>query len=87
MTLQIDITPERVLTVSGEQKSDPCTGWDERFQERQFGQFQRLFALADDADTVHVHCTINANLKLGVLTITVKKLNMVKGQRVEVAID
>jgi len=85
VTLQIDITPERVLTVSGEHKSDSCTGWDERFQERHFGQFERLFALADDADTLA--STINANLKLGVLTITVKKLNMVKGQRVEVAID
>lgn len=62
MTLQIDITPERVLTVSGEQKSDPCTGWDERFQERQFGQFERLFALADDADTSS--CTLYNQCKL-----------------------
>jgi HSP20 family protein len=81
--LQIDITPERVLTVSGERKTDLCTGWDERSQERHFGQFEGLFALADDADT----STINANLKLGVLTVTVKKKKMVKGQRVEVTID
>jgi len=78
--LQIDITPERVLTVSGERKTDLCTGWDERSQERHFGQFEGLFALADTS-------TINANLKLGVLTVTVKKKKMVKGQRVEVTID
>ncbi len=81
--MQIDITPEPVLTVSGERKTDLCTGWDERSQERHFGQFERLFALADDADT----STINANLKLGVLTVTVKKKKIVKGQRVEVTID
>ena len=83
MPLQIDITPERVLTVSGERKTDLCTGWDERSQERHFGQFERLFALAADADTK----TVNANLQLGVLTITVKKMSVVKGQRVEVTID
>lgn len=84
--LQIDITPERVLTISGEHKPyvhDLRKGWDVRFQKCRFGQFERLFALAGDADT----STINANLKLDVLTITVKKMNIAKGQRVELTID
>lgn len=48
--MQIHITAKRKLVISGERKSDLHAGWVEKVQERQFGDFQREFVIADDAD-------------------------------------
>ena len=47
-TLQIDVTEDRRLVISGNRSSDLHAGWEEKAKERCFGQFQRDFILADD---------------------------------------
>ena len=83
MPSQITVASDRVLTISGERKSDLCTGWEERVHERHFGHFIRKVTLADDADDG----TVSANLEFGVLTITVKKMPETDRKKAEWTID
>jgi len=59
-----------VVTVRGEKKSSrEETGETWYFSERQYGAFQRSFRVAPDADLA----AVSADLKDGVLTVTVPK--------------
>lgn len=60
----------RILTISGEKKHE--TVKDEKgvhISERQYGSFQRIFTLPDDADADQ----INAACARGVLTVTIPR--------------
>lgn len=81
--LQITVASDRVLTISGERKSDLCIGWDERVHERHFGHFDRKVTLADNADD----STVSASLELGVLKITIKKIPETERKKAEWTIN
>jgi HSP20 family protein len=74
---------ESVLTVCGERKSEHDRGnLDVRRMERVHGKFERSFRLPDSADTDNV----NADLKLGVLTIVVPKKEETKPRAIKVEV-
>lgn len=73
----IDLTVENgMVTVKGEKKSSREEKGDTwYFSERQYGAFSRTFRLPADAD----ENAVSADLKDGVLTVTVPKLAPEKG--------
>ncbi len=73
----IDLTVENgMVTVKGEKKSSREEKGDTwYFSERQYGSFSRTFRLPADAD----ENAVSADLKDGVLTVTVPKLAPEKG--------
>ena len=75
----VDITlTDDVLTVKGEKRSTrEEKGADYFIAERSYGAFQRAFRLPADADTAKVA----ADMKDGVLTITVPRTSTPKGAR------
>lgn len=75
----VDITlTDDVLTVKGEKRaSREEKGADYFIAERSYGAFQRAFRLPADADTGKV----SADMKDGVLTITVPRTSTPRGAR------
>ncbi|HYX91234.1 MAG TPA: HSP20 family small heat-shock protein [Myxococcaceae bacterium] len=77
--LEISLTGNR-LTVSGK-RDEERRDENERFfaYERSFGTFTRTFTLPDGVDTEHV----NADLKEGVLTLTLPKRPEVQPKKIQ----
>ncbi len=77
---------ESVLTLKAERKDEREDGDDEKrvLSERAFGSFERRFRLPDTVDTD----SIGAELRDGVLTLTVPKLKIVeeKPRQIEVSV-
>ena len=73
-----------VVTVKGEKRSErEETGESWYFSERQFGAFSRSFRLPPDADAG----AVQADLKEGVLTVTVGKKAQAPAEGVKVPIS
>jgi HSP20 family protein len=70
-----------VLTVSGKRDVQAPEGYRAHRRERRAYQFSRSFTLPEDADTEQV----SANMKNGVLTVTVAKRPEVKPRQIPVA--
>ena len=82
---EIEITLEDgLLTIAGEKKFER-EEQEEHFhvRERRFGRFCRTFQLPSVVDEHKVH----ANLKEGVLLVTLDKREEVKPKRIEVQVD
>lgn len=80
----IEITLEDgLLTIAGEKKFER-EGQEENFhlRERRFGRFCRTFQLSSVVDEQKVH----ANLKEGVLLVTLDKREEIKPKRIEVQV-
>jgi HSP20 family protein len=81
----VTITAERdVLRVSGERKneySDKKEGY--RYTERSFGSFSREFLLPDNVDPEK----IDATMKSGVLTLTIKKTEAKKPKEIDIKVN
>jgi HSP20 family protein len=79
--LELSVTGNR-LTVSGRREEEKQEE-DERMYayERSYGAFSRSFVLPDGADDEH----IDAELKNGVLTLTVPKKPEVQPRRIQIA--
>jgi len=79
---QIDVVVEDgVLTVSGERKSSsPTEDIDHDFAERTYGKFSRSLRLPQDVPASDV----DANLKNGVLEISVKKPKALEAKQITV---
>jgi HSP20 family protein len=77
--LEISLTGNR-LTVSGK-RDEERRDENERFfaYERSYGTFTRTFTLPDGVDTEHV----NADLKDGVLTLTLPKRPEVQPKKIQ----
>ena len=72
---------ENVLTLSGERKmEEEAEGRDYRRVERLYGNFERKFRLPRGVETEQ----IEAELKNGLLTITIAKSDKVAGREIEV---
>jgi HSP20 family protein len=71
------------LTISGEKVSEERQEEGNLRLERWFGKFSRSFSLPETADAEH----IDANLKNGVLTVTVSKKQEATPRRVEVKVS
>lgn len=70
-----------VLTLSAERKNVAPEGYRAQRRERRAYQFSRSFTLPEDADPERV----SANMKNGVLTVTVDKRPEVKPRQIPVA--
>jgi HSP20 family protein len=78
--LDISLTGNR-LTVSGKREAEEQTQSDRyHLYERSYGSFSRTFTLPEGIDSEHV----NADLKDGVLTLTVAKKPEVQPRRIQV---
>ena len=79
--LDISLTGNR-LTVSGHREEEKRDEGDRYYAfERSYGTFSRSFTLPEGVDTEHA----NAELKDGVLTISLSKRPEVKPKKIEVA--
>lgn len=82
----IKITIENgVLTISGEKKNEKKERKKGRYYyyERSYGNFCRSFALPENVDEK----SIAANLKNGLLELTIKKAEKAKPKAIEVKVD
>ncbi len=78
--LEIDVD-HGVLTIAGQRKTESQREHDGyHVQERRFGKFERRFRLPESVDGSDVQAT----LKDGVLTLTLKKSEQAKPRKVEV---
>lgn len=69
--ITIQLNPDRVLTLSGERKSEEEKDEDGYYRlERKFGKFMRSFQLPKDAEDDR----IRAKCEAGVLTVTIPKI-------------
>ena len=76
---------DNVLSISGEKKQEKKDKQKGRynFYERSYGSFQRSFALPENIDEK----SINANLKNGLLELTLKKVEKPKPKAIEIKVD
>ena len=77
---QVDLTVEKgTLTVTGnaasEEKGTPV------YRETRIGDYRRVFSLSEAMDAEH----IQAEMKAGVLTVTIPKAANAKPKRIEIA--
>ena len=78
----LTITAEgRRLTISGERKADGTTPGSFHRRERAWGKFARAVTLPDDIDTART----TADLRNGILTLTIPQLEAAKRRRIEIA--
>ncbi len=78
--LEIFVSGENHLSMKGERKQPNQEGASWHRRERGFGAFSRTIELPSDVDADKV----TANLKAGILTITLPKKEEVKPRRIEV---
>jgi len=80
----IDVSVEnRTLTLSGERKPNPAHQEAASFRsERSFGRFSRVFALPATVDVAK----IGAEVRDGILTVTLPKAEEAKPRKIEVRI-
>ena len=71
---------DQTLTISGERKADDDENMRYRRVERMYGKFARRFRLPKEADADE----IKAELKNGLLTISIPKSEKVLGRQIEV---
>jgi HSP20 family protein len=77
--LEISLADTDALSIKGERKEPACQGtWHRR--ERAFGTFERTLTLPGAVDAERVE----ANLKLGVLTVKLPKAAELKPRKIEV---
>ena len=79
------MSPDRVLTIRGERRSEVTEGSEEEGTlrvERSYGTFARRFRLPDNVDSEG----IRASTKDGVLRLTVPKTEEPKQQNIEVQV-
>lgn len=81
--LEIYVNGGKQLTIKGERKQAAQEGGVWHRQERSFGNFERALELPHDVDADKV----SAELKQGVLTITLPKREEVKPHRIAVKIN
>lgn len=81
----MEVSPDRVLTVTGERKSEKKEegehGWVR--MERSYGSFARSFRLPDNVDS----SGIKAEMKHGVLQLTVPKKEGEETKKQSIHID
>jgi len=70
----------RNISITGERKMETDENAKYHRREREFGKFSRMFALPGDID----HERINANLKNGILTITIPKAETAKPKQIKI---
>jgi HSP20 family molecular chaperone IbpA len=70
----------RVLTVRAEIHDDAPEGMSALYREYEIGDYERRFQLAGDFDTEN----IEADLKNGVVTVTIRKAKQPEAKRIEV---
>lgn len=76
----VELTVEKgTLTVTG--KADPEEQGTAVYRETHIGDYQRVFTLSDDADIEG----IGAEMKAGVLTVSIPKAEKAKPKRIAVA--
>ena len=78
--LEILVQEGDELSIKGSRKQAELEGGVWRRRERGHGEFERAFKLSTDVDVAHV----NAELKHGVLTITLPKSEAVKPRKIKV---
>ena len=71
---------DNVLTIKGEKRSEHGAGDGQRWHESRHGSFERAFRLGEPLDAER----ISAELKNGVLTVTMPKAEEAKPRRIEV---
>jgi HSP20 family protein len=71
------------LTISGERKAEDLKGRNYQSAERWYGSFQRTFLLPTSVDTEK----ITANLKNGVLRLTLPKKDEVRPRQIPVSVQ
>ena len=78
----LDISVEDgILTIAGERKTESQRKEDDyHLRERRYGKFERRFRLPETVDTDDVQ----ANLKDGVLTISLNRHEQVKAKKIDV---
>ena len=76
---------EGVLSIEGEKKAELEKKEKDRYYhfERSYGKFRRAFSLPEYVDEK----SINANLKNGVLEVSLKKTEPPKPKKIEVKVD
>jgi HSP20 family protein len=78
VTVRVD---DGVIVIEGEKREEKEEEEGEyKWREMQYGSFYRRMALPSGTDTEHV----NAEMKNGVLRVTLPKLEQAQGRRVEV---
>ncbi|HEU5047274.1 MAG TPA: Hsp20/alpha crystallin family protein [Rickettsiales bacterium] len=78
--LRLEVTPENMLVISGEKRAesgDNNTNRNYHRMERSYGAFQRVLSLPEDVD----HETVDAQMKNGILTVTLQKRMASEGSR------
>jgi HSP20 family protein len=76
----VDISIDKnILTIRGERKQPPTEEGSQRF-ERVHGLFSRAFTLPPTVDFEHV----SANMKAGVLTVTLPKKSEAKPRQIKI---
>ncbi|GIW94189.1 MAG: molecular chaperone Hsp20 [Pirellulaceae bacterium] len=78
--LEIVVTGDRQLSIKGERKQPEIKNGTWHRQERYYGSFSRMIELPESVDPDKV----TAELKLGVLTVTLPKREEAKPRRIEV---
>jgi HSP20 family protein len=81
--LEIYVNGENHLSIKGERRQPDPEGASWHRRERGYGSFNRTIELSSDVDADKV----TANLKAGVLTITLLKKEEIKPRRIEVKAD
>lgn len=81
--LEIYVTGGNQLTIKGERKAPTVEGGTWHRQERGYGSFSRLLELPQDVDEENVE----AELRNGVLTITLPKREEAKPRKIAVKSD
>ena len=81
--LEIYVNGENHLSIKGERRQPEVEGASWHRRERGYGSFNRTIELSSDVDADKV----SANLKAGVLTITLPKKEEIKPRRIEVKAD
>jgi HSP20 family protein len=71
------------LTISGERKADDVKGRNYHNSERWYGSFQRTFLLPTSVETDK----IGANLKNGILRVTLPKKDKVRPRQIPVSVE
>ena len=83
--IKVQVSPDRVLTISGERRSEQREGSEEEGVlrvERSYGTFMRRFRLPDNVDAEG----IKASTKEGVLRLTVPKTEQPQPKQIDIQV-
>ncbi|EFN55012.1 hypothetical protein CHLNCDRAFT_23898 [Chlorella variabilis] len=84
--IKVQVSPDRVLSISGERRSEHKEGSKEAGNlriERSYGSFLRRFRLPENVDVEG----IKANTKDGVLRLTVPKTEAAKPKQIDIQVS